>query len=184
VTVNSIARDIQERSDSCGEDDARATAEDAHKWAKKLYAVLALVKKGSDIKSLLEEGLSDRALPLAREENEPGLFSLQLKDGTPIKTFSSWSEKDREKFDRVQYWMTAPVFHDKVHYELNDKTILPFVPFGGSSEMKKSKQGGYSEVYPVRLHPAHHRFWKTGPEVWKESLNLIRILTMNRIRNL
>ena len=179
ITVPVVARDIQITNKAIEEKEALRAAEDACQRAKKLYAALAYVKKGSDICSLLKEGVTDQDLPLTRkEDNHQGSFALSrnsislardpgLKES--ISTFEGWSDKEREKFDRVQWWMTAPFFvpalEDEGHHELDDKTILPFVPFEGSEEMKKPIQGGYSEVYRVRLHPAHHSFWVTGLEV-------------------
>jgi hypothetical protein len=170
ITVPVVTRDILARSDKIDEEAAHEHALNACKYAKQLYAVLAYVKKGPDIFSLLREGVTDEALPLTRGEDDQGRFALFRKTDEPkptlmpIPTFERWNEKEREKFDRVQWWMTAPVFEEKAHYDLDEKTILPFVAFNHSGEMKPM-QGGYSEVYPVRVHPAHHDFWKTGPEV-------------------
>lgn len=77
----------------------------------------------------------------------------------PIRTFQDWSEYDIEEFDRIQWWMLAPVFEDKEHCDLDDDIMLPFVPF---TEAVEKKEGGYSEVYAVRLHPAHHNFWESS----------------------
>jgi hypothetical protein len=179
ITIPAVQGDIVARNDDIREEVAHEYATEACKYAKQLYAVLAYVKKGPDIYSLLNEGITDTALPLTRGHNQQGLFALfqkreyleDTKDGKqqkvtlkPIPTFDRWRENEREKFDRIQWWMTAPVFEEKEHYELDEKTILPFVHFDGCDEIKPT-QGAYSEVYPVRVHPAHHDFWIPGPEV-------------------
>jgi hypothetical protein len=83
------------------EPEALEYAEKICRQAKQLYAVLAFVKKGPSIMSLLKEGVTDGDLPLTREKDDQGLFALSRKSGKPIQTFEEWSEKDREKFDRV-----------------------------------------------------------------------------------
>lgn len=134
-------------------------AETACRIARKIFAILAYMKKGSEICFLLRDGVSDQDLPLRRRHNDSGDFLLERESGVPIKTFERWDDKDREDFDRIQWWMLAPVFEDKEHYDLDDNIILPFIPFESNPETEKKKEGGYSEVYAVRLHPAHHMFW-------------------------
>lgn len=166
ITVEAVARDIQVRNDNdIGEDEALRYANAVCGSARKLYAVLAYIRRGADIRVLLDEHVTDDVLPLRRKADDQGLFALQQRDGRPIETLESWSEKEREKFDRVQWWMTSPFFEDKKHYELDDKTILPFIRFKAGSDIQRPIQGGYSEVYPVRIHPAHHDFWISGAEV-------------------
>jgi hypothetical protein len=70
---------------------------------------------------------------------------------------ANWRTEYWENFDRIQWWMTAPVFEYGGHYSLDEKTILPYVY--PSDEDIGEKRGGYSKVYPVCIHPAHHDFW-------------------------
>src|SRR5204863_9098655 len=134
---------------------ARITCESA----RQLFATLAYMKKVGEIYPLLNEGVSDKDLPLRRRPNDQGLFTLQRETGGSIGTLDKWNQPDLEKFDRIQRWMTAPVFKDQKHYDLDDNTILPFIPFKSDPEIQEPKQGGYSEVYPVCVHPSHHQFW-------------------------
>jgi hypothetical protein len=78
---------------------------------------------------------------------------------------TTWKPKYRENFDRVQWWMISPVFEEGEHYYLDEKAVLPFVPLDANEESLGTQQGGYSEVYPVRIHPAHHKFWKSTAQV-------------------
>ena len=166
LTKDAIAKDIQARNADIGEEEALEYAEKARRYAKQLCATLAYVGKGADICRLLQEGITDQDLPLERASD--GSFALQRRTGGSIKTFEEWTDEDLEDFDRVQYWMTAPVFQDKEHYNLDENVILPFMKFK-ASETQQAKQGGYSEVFPVRIHPAHHEFWQaSGSEVRKD----------------
>ncbi len=157
ITVPNVEKDIQARCIDIAE--VKDVAGTACQTAKKLFAILAYMKLGSEICSLLRDGVSDKDLPLTRRRNDNGEYLLERKSGVPINTFAKWNDKDIEEFDRIQWWMLAPVFEDKEHYELDDNMILPFIPFKTNAETEQKKEGGYSEVFAVRCHPAHHTFW-------------------------
>ncbi|TVY43939.1 Calcium/calmodulin-dependent protein kinase type 1D [Lachnellula occidentalis] len=159
LTKHAIAKDIQARNPNIGEDVAHSFAEDARQRAKQLCATLAYIRKGADICTLLQEGITDQDLPLVRASEGSNSFALHRRTGERIKTFEEWNDEELEDFNRVQYWMTAPVFQDKEHYNLDENAILPFIKIK-SFETQQAKQGGYSEVFPVRIHPAHHEFWE------------------------
>ncbi|KAG4422124.1 hypothetical protein IFR04_004751 [Cadophora malorum] len=173
----SVSQDIQSHNPEINEHDAAAYAKLACESARQLYATLAYIKKGADICSLLKEGITDNDLPFVRKPNARSKFALYRKDGQPIKASEAWKEKYLEKFDRSQWWMIAPVFHFAEDlYELDDNMFLPFVPFDTTKDELAHKQGGYSEVYPVRIHPAHHTFWPTVNKLEDEPLVAIKKL--------
>jgi len=64
-----------------------------------------------------------------------------------------------QAFDRVQWWMNAPVFEAKRHYNLDRKMYLPYIALPDNEDSVRSKQVGYSEVFAVKIHPAHNTFW-------------------------
>lgn len=166
VVVDTVLSNIATSNSRLNDDQVLDYAQKVCQHATKLFAALAYVKMAPSICSLLEEGITDHDLPFVRRKNDGKSFRLLRQSGDQIHTFEEWESKEREKFDRVQMWMIAPVFKLLGHYELDDKAILPFVPFDGMEEMeKKSRQGGYGEVYPVQIHPAHHRFWTSHDEV-------------------
>jgi len=159
ITVPNIEKEIRDRDHNIGLAEVRHVAEEAFRIAPKVFAILACLKKGPEVRFLLSEGVSDKDLPFKRRRNENRDFELQRKSGEVIKAFESWSDNDIEEFDRIQWWMISPIFEDKGHYELEDATILPFIPFTTNSDTEQKKEGGYSEVYAARIHPAHHNFW-------------------------
>ena len=166
ITVSAVASDIQARFPDVDEIQATLVAERVCAYARQLYAILAYVRKAEDITLLLEEGITDEDLPLFRKPNAHSVFALYRNDGNTIKTCETWRANHLEKFDRIQWWMIAPVFRlNEDLYRLDDKTVLPFIPLGHSSNELEHKQGGYSEVYPVRIHPAHHEFWHSTGRV-------------------
>lgn len=160
ITVGNIEKDIGARSDGIEHDKIKDVAEEVCRIARKVFAILAYMKMGPEIFSLLRDGVSDADLPLRWGRNDEREFILERKSGMHIDTFNGWTDDNIEDFERFQWWMLAPVFDDKEHYELDDNIILPFIPFKTNAETEQKKEGAYSEVYAVRCHPAHHSFWK------------------------
>lgn len=158
ITVPNVTKDILATNPDIGEVNAAQYANNACRYARQLFATLAYIKKGSEICELLDEKLTDEDLPLVRKPDKRSKFTLRRKNGDPIPTMVRWKDKYLEKFDRVQWWMTVPVFGPGERYVFDAKTILPFVPFPEGVETQEKKQGAYSKVYPVIIHPAHHDF--------------------------
>jgi hypothetical protein len=158
ITASTILKDIRARNSEIDESEAAEYAAKACGSAKQLYATLAYIKKGAEICSLLDEGISDKDLPLKRVPNSKSRFTLYRQTGEEIKALAAWKDKYLENFDRIQWWMISPVFKDQEHYNLDDKAILPFINFESTPDANGKTQGAYSEVYPVCIHPAHHEF--------------------------
>ncbi|KAM3075309.1 hypothetical protein ACMFMG_007249 [Clarireedia jacksonii] len=130
--------------------------------AKKLYATLLLVMKDADIRQILEEGISDVDLPLTYDiPSENRMASFYTCNGKPVKSFEDWGEEVKENFNRQQWSLMAPVFEGEKHRELNSMDLLPFLPLEDSENIQK--RGAYGKVYPVRIHPSHHKFKLEGP---------------------
>jgi hypothetical protein len=176
ITVPNVTKDILATNPEIGDVDAARYANDACRYARQLFATLAYIKKGSEICDLLNEGLTDEDLPLVRKPDKRSKFALRRKNGEPIPTMVRWKDKYLENFDRVQWWMTAPVFVPGERHVFDAKTILPFVPFPEDIETQEKKQGAYSKVYPVIIHPAHHVF----PDNPSETIVSITISPSNK----
>lgn len=163
ITVPNVVRDLQARNQHISDTDAENYANIVCARARKLYATLAYIKKGAEIGGLLAEGITDDDLPFVKTTVENRVV-LSRRDGDTIETFDHWENKHLKKFDLHQWWMNSPVFKlNKDLYQLDEKTILPFVHFEGSKgKGGKKQQAGYSEVFPVKIHPAHHNFWESS----------------------
>jgi len=174
--------------------EARTYAERTETSAKKLFAILALHRKGAAICSLLDSGICDQSLPF-RVRRQDGQWSLWQKNPNQrIQAFEGWENKEIEDFDRTQWWMLSPVFDKKCLdcRDLEDQEILPFSRIeehgdeDGKEDAEKDegiphmKIGGYSEVNARRIHPAHHNFWD-----WAKSLSLVRnrMISLKSIAN-
>lgn len=160
ITASVVKECILRRFNTIEASEAQEWADKTCRSARQLFATLAIMGKAGDIYSFLKDGVSDKDIPLERDPPDRRPFSLRRK-GTkrPIWAMEKWTDNELEEFDRRQWWMTSPVFKYMKHHELADNEILPFIPFKTGEEIPEIKQGGFSEVFPARVHPEHHNFW-------------------------
>lgn len=113
----------------------------------KIFKVPDEVERSSEYtlaKNELELGHSNR-LCKAKDHTECG-----------IKVLSTWDDEQLMSLNRDQWKAQSPVFrripYAVPHYEFRDTMILPFTEDGEKTDLMF---GGYSEVWPIRIHPAH-----------------------------
>jgi hypothetical protein len=151
---------------------------------QRIFAILCLLQKASQIVSFIDEDIFDHDLPFIFQKAGPTgdvYREIQQDSATvlnPIRAFTSdvWIASVRDMFDKYQWQMLAPCFKfsygaaEKVlHFNLKDQTIMPFIedqvmPFiEGEAEDKTQqefsptfiREGGFSFVRRVKIHPAH-----------------------------
>ncbi|KAK7911826.1 kinase-like domain-containing protein [Apiospora marii] len=136
---------------------------------KTVFALLVMFNKTSEILDILGEDVSDLDLPLVDivegnyGRHRIGRRSRIHKAHPPVHLwcFSKWSRVESESFLRYQWMMLAPFFrrseyNDVQHYELHDSQILPWIDTAEDEYFEH--HGGFSTVFPVRIHPEHHNF--------------------------
>ncbi|KAF5876966.1 putative protein kinase domain-containing protein [Botrytis fragariae] len=184
LTVEAIEDDIRRCDATISIDRARVYAQWARENGRKLYATLAYMERGADVRHLVRQKISDKDLPLKyirgalspeTETREKG--GLFLKTGVRVMDIGHWRDKELEEFFNTQWWMIAPVFKDKAELELTAREVLPFLPFDGDDTDKmETKQGAYSEVFPVNIHSSHHEFWNSDHEKTERPLIAVKRL--------
>lgn len=135
---------------------------------RKIFAILGLMDKVKDITDFIQGKLHDNDLPFELLDGPRPLLRLSGKgrDGSAgcIPLFDKWRAHELESFNNYQWELIAPYFElitetnrKVLHYNLQNRIILPFVEdveragrAGGRAE------GGYGEVWRVKIHPAHH----------------------------
>lgn len=142
---------------------------------RKVFVLLAIVNKLSDIQLFIKENVSDLVLPLSRESRLGAGHVFRLGYGheseapTRLLTcFAKWDAIDIWTFEDWQWTTLAPIIkrgkRKHVHHvALEDDRPLPFTSdsrYGSASEVIN---GGFSTVFKVRIHPSNHHF--DGPEV-------------------
>lgn len=193
VTAESIQRELEKCSVHCPpnktvSDIAKETWEDA----SKLFATLVCLNKQHTIAEFLEEGFKDEDLPFIRSENTdpkafPTLHSTLSKEKI-VKCMSSnqWKLAQLEEFTLHQWWMMAPIFtrpdREVKFLVLEDQCPLPFTDDQEQGDQRQA--GGYSCVWPVRIHSAHQRLVPISDDqvCWSLPLLYLHRLTCHRMK--
>lgn len=136
---------------------------------RKIFAILTLVERLSYIHKFVEEGIADDDLPLCKIP-QPGsnLFRLGCRRGPDsaaqlLQCIDGWSPTVILMFEDWQWATLAPIFHggeckDVRHIHLESRTPLPFVRDSRYGTVCETIKGGFSTVFKVDIHPAHHTF--------------------------
>jgi hypothetical protein len=145
--------------------------------ATKIFAILlaSSIDIQGAICELLDEGITDANLPFVRvplygveRERRSSPYTLAKYEhrncqteghaGCGIKALSNWQDIEIKNLGRDQWLALSPIFKraskEVPHYRFEDATVLPFTE-DDENNMEKMKCGGYSEVWAVRIHPAH-----------------------------
>lgn len=136
---------------------------------RRIFAILALMEQCEDIVDFIRDGIYDSDLPfILLDEGHQGRPQLhrRRKSGKlePIQFLSSkWKINVHESFDRNQWQLLAPYFElltesspRVLHYPLASDIVLPFIE---DDEVKRDaghSEGGFGDVWRVKIHPAHH----------------------------
>lgn len=135
---------------------------------RKIFGTLVRINKEAWITHFIDEGLYDSDLPFyfphSNEQHEP--VTRRTKQGLKIPiSFPRSKHFERESFEQYQWEFQAPFFQvtptngqrrRPLHYSLGDNTVLPFTEDFEGEGMGDMISAGSSEVWRVRIHPAHH----------------------------
>lgn len=136
---------------------------------KKVFSLLTLVGRQSDIRHFIDENVADDNLPLAKMYPvDSNLFTLGFRVNsdtliTPISCLSQWEPATIRIFEEWQWSTLAPTFQrgepkNIAHTRLPDDIPLPFTSGSQDGAEYEPIQGGYSTVFKVTIHPSHHCF--------------------------
>lgn len=143
---------------------------------KKVFAILVLCEKPKAIPKFLEEEVSDQDLPLDKftsSETSSNIFKL-VRNGqsAELECFQGWTDTAVWRFEEWQWTTLAPSFRRSEdrhveHSVFEDQIALPFIqdsrfPADRSPYQRLEFDGGFSNVFKVRIHPDHHNFCKSG----------------------
>lgn len=138
------------------DNDSTVTQEQIVDWvygeARVVFAItvqcdIGLENTLESIGSFRQSNFSNASLPI----DNPRTTSLQEWS----RHFSDkiWTSPRRYRFWENQWTFLTPVFAtDKYNYDLSSECILPFI-----WKDETVKEGAFSCVYRVRIHPAHQR---------------------------
>lgn len=138
---------------------------------RKIFALLVLTHKLTDIRTFIRHDVADDDLPLCKVPYQGvNIFQLARRGDSksPLICFKAWSPLDIWNFEEWQWTMLAPFFshgeHKNIrHFVFPDQITLPFTLNSQYGEGSKAIHGGFSTIFKVDIHPEHHSF--VGPEV-------------------
>lgn len=134
---------------------------------RKIFSLLVLIDKVSDICQFIKEDVTDFDLPLCKVPYEgTNIFQLARRgepssQGGPLQCFDGWRPLEVWTFEEWQWTALAPFFHlgtNKAvqHFIFPDQVPLPFTADSRCGENFNAIQGGFSTVFKVDIHPAHY----------------------------
>jgi len=132
---------------------------------RRIFSILLLIEKVEKIEDVIADDLWDRDLPLLLQKHRRGRNDPTHPTGVQHSgRLQSWSTFLLESFETYQYMFTAPFFRyspeGAQHYALgHDDIILPFIEDGVPAGVAA---GGYSDVWRVKIHPAHHNCYRAN----------------------
>lgn len=130
---------------------------------RRIFATLVLIEAGRAIVEVLREGLYDWDLPLVLDSTDP-VHSRLVKRGADgslhtVSFSKDWTPYRQSAFVSCQWQLSSPVFEMRtqvgakiIHYRLHPHSILPITEIEG-----EERQGGFSSVSKIKLHPAHRK---------------------------
>lgn len=122
--------------------------------ARGIFATLVLMDKINAIYGLLDEGLTDEHLPLARSPKYPECDDLVSHDQSTTFPFEGWSAQSVDDFIDTRQWrFLSPVLDTTGQFiNLNQECALPLL----TSDCIGAR-GAAGIVLLSTLHPAHQR---------------------------
>jgi hypothetical protein len=123
----------------------------ANNSRQKIFAILVLLDKAEEIARFMRAHIADSDLPFAKV----GSSQLACRGGQLFSGFDDWTPEITDSLLDHQTEVTVPYFSispKASHYSFENSIVLPFESKGAIS------RGSYSEVYKVKIHPAHHSF--------------------------
>jgi hypothetical protein len=136
-----------------------------YKSFRKVFAILVLLEKEEAIQDFIKEDISDQDLPLRVLREDDKYVARRKAQDTVLNSFKNgWSDLLFDSFDNYQWWITAPYFYQKGKgrqrkprfFEFHDKVVLPFIE--DNERETEDGLGGFSNVWQVKIHDAHHDF--------------------------
>lgn len=126
---------------------------------RKIFTILILLEKQSEIASFVNEQLHDSLLPLPKVEDADNPHRPRLQDSNICHPcFKNWEKPKLRVFGRYQMEMCAPFFKYNEggkkyhHYKFPEDIALPFLNAGTTAELGS---GASADVIPVELPEAH-----------------------------
>ncbi|RSL67021.1 hypothetical protein CEP53_003168 [Fusarium sp. AF-6] len=134
--------------------------------ACKIFSILLLINEPKELRRFFRCGYCDKDLPftwsklgnrrkILRPLNQPFTGNQDIEHET---CFQEGEDRFMNNFYREQWQVHIPFIsrtenNQVAEYELHHDTIMPW-----KSHQDVEQHGGFSKVYKIQIHPAHHSF--------------------------
>lgn len=146
--------------------------------AKRIFAILLIIRKLGALHDLIKEDMGDEFLPLAMSAiNSP-------EDNKLGSVFFTWEIDTRKQLFELQWALLAPVFAEGSHPKLDDDVRLPFI------KTEPIAKGAYGGVHCVEIHGDYERFEEPGSPMSRIVSSILEAttrghsLTRNRVTSM
>ncbi|XPS91805.1 hypothetical protein M3J09_001214, partial [Ascochyta lentis] len=173
VTIEAVKRELELHTPSSNNMEIARVICDGRSPRRKIFAILCTISKVMEIRSFIQNNISDVDLPLVFGSHPDKKVFLRHNRGSkskpqvPLALFASWKNNDRDSFKTTQWQFLAPYFSLRFnrtqpsrHWKLETSRILPFIedapPYMGVEFPTEFREGGFSFVRKIKIHPAHH----------------------------
>ncbi|KAI0844638.1 kinase-like protein [Daldinia vernicosa] len=167
------------------------------------FAILVLCENARCIGRFIDQHIDDSYLPLPKvERNENGITILRENNGRKISEETlkylfqdrkEWKQGNLDNFAAYQWWAIAPFFYRPEniipHYILEASDVLPFTEKTNHVEVEVESldpdvkevvlQGGFGDVFLVKIHPSHYHFCNQPYIDGSHSFALKRLKSLN-----
>jgi serine/threonine protein kinase len=125
--------------------------------AQKIFTILVYIDMVQAIEDLLQEGFTDKYLPVDLESH------AVMKSENGEKKFEwfgckPWTSRKAKEFFDEQWLVQSPVFKGDGQYVLNKRCPLPFIEF-----ISDIVEGHFSDIHKVKIHYAHELVSRPSP---------------------
>lgn len=145
--------------------------------ARRIFAVLVIIGEPQAIRKLVDDGLTDEDLPLARPTHDKHSGTLESKGRQEVKSFKDWKNEAKvDMFLEKQWLFLAPkldVTGTSTVFQVHSRCPLPFLR---ATELR----GEHSNVvYKSELHAAHQTGSGVSPSLLQK-YNEVLMIEMQR----
>ncbi|KAK1712890.1 kinase-like domain-containing protein [Colletotrichum acutatum] len=121
--------------------------------ARRIFAILVMIGEPQAIRKLVDDGLTDDDLPLARPAHDKHSGTLESKGRLEVRAFKDWKNEAKVDMFLEKQWLflapTLDVTGTSAVFQVDSKCPLPFLR---ATELR----GEHSNVvYKSELHAAH-----------------------------
>lgn len=146
--IEALTSRVMEVLENSGREDLLARIYNTNSPAKKIFLILALTDMLEVKEEFISGDFSDHHLPITTSELDDTCVA-KSRQGDKLFQRSNLARSQLGWFEAQQWRFLSPVFKNHFEFDLLPRIPLPLI------EKDKRTRSGFSDVYKVKVHPAH-----------------------------